>query len=288
VHHVSNDGVKIEFATLQESCHLIPSSPKFPPYDPLQINPFENDVVEPNRLFGFAVYAKERNPATGPDGVDREGKLGGVTRHLKDDIDATRASMSDFREWILGERVKDRICPDFACRFRPELADFGGKHLRRSGGLTNGDGHLADRSHPGDQNCTTFERTGHGGMNCITQRVLECRDEGRNFSGSWSGVLPRNHRVLCEAAVDINTEDDGVRTNVRLTLEALDARSTHDVRLAGHKISDRPFGDPFTKLHNRSAELVANDARRLDSSRGPFVPVVDVQIGAADGRRLKF
>jgi Glycosyltransferase family 87 len=93
-----------------------------------------------------------------------------------------------------------------------------------------------------------------------------------------------HHHEGGEAAVDVHPEDAGVEADMEVPAQAGVAMPAHEVRFDG---------DPPAVLHVRAspaahhlaAELVADDPRRMHSRRRPGVPVIEVHVGAADGRR---
>lgn len=52
---------------------------------------------------------------------------------------------------------------------------------------------------------------------------------------------------------------------------------------AGDEFADFAVGDAFADFDDLTAEFVADDPGRVDSAFAPFVPVVDVEVGAAEG-----
>ena len=56
--------------------------------------------------------------------------------------------------------------------------------------------------------------------------------------------------------------------------------------LGGDVIADLRLADERAGLDDRPCELVTECERRLDALLRPVVPLVDVQVGAADARRL--
>src|SRR5205814_10724935 len=58
--------------------------------------------------------------------------------------------------------------------------------------------------------------------------------------------------------------------------------AAHDVALAADEIADLEAADVRAALHDRADELVPDNQRHRNRSLRPRVPVVDVQVGAAD------
>src|SRR2546422_4646793 len=56
------------------------------------------------------------------------------------------------------------------------------------------------------------------------------------------------------------------------------------MRLGRDVVPDGDRRHPRAGLDDLAAQLMADDARRVDTALGPFVPAVDVVIGPAEGR----
>src|SRR6185312_921309 len=88
--------------------------------------------------------------------------------------------------------------------------------------------------------------------------------------------------VLGERTVAVHADADGVRAQVLAAGAAVAAVAAHDVAFGGDAVADLVAGDTGADLHDAADELVADGEARLDRALGPFVPLVDVQVGAAD------
>ena len=64
--------------------------------------------------------------------------------------------------------------------------------------------------------------------------------------------------------------------------EAMTAQPAHDVTLAGDQVAGVEVVHVAADFDDLADELVADDERRRDGLRGPRVPRLDVQVGAAD------
>ncbi len=74
--------------------------------------------------------------------------------------------------------------------------------------------------------------------------------------------------------------------DVRLANAALQALAAGHVHLGGNEVAFLHAGDFIANGFDGAAELVAGDERRMNAALCPLVPLVNVQIGAADGRHL--
>ena len=64
--------------------------------------------------------------------------------------------------------------------------------------------------------------------------------------------------------------------------EAVAAAAADDVAFAGDKLADGEVGDVRAEGYNFADELVADDEPLTDGGFGPDVPLINVEIGAAD------
>ena len=76
--------------------------------------------------------------------------------------------------------------------------------------------------------------------------------------------------------------------DVGFTGAALVTLAARHMHLGGNKIAFFHRRHVLAGGHHVAAKLMAGNQRRLDAVLRPLVPVVYVQIGAADGRHLHF
>jgi hypothetical protein len=74
-----------------------------------------------------------------------------------------------------------------------------------------------------------------------------------------------------------------VSTKMARTGSTVTATTTHDVAFGYNPGAYLDTGYLVAKGANPTNEFVAHSDRRLESALGPLVPLVDVQVGAADG-----
>ena len=75
---------------------------------------------------------------------------------------------------------------------------------------------------------------------------------------------------------------DGVRAEVPPAGHAVAAAAADDVPLAADEVARLEVGDVRADLDDLADELVADDERHRDRLLRPGVPLVDVEVGAAD------
>src|SRR5205807_91361 len=96
-------------------------------------------------------------------------------------------------------------------------------------------------------------------------------------------VRLRNHYVFCEGAVCIDTNDLYVLTDVGLAGAALQALAAGHMHLSGNEVSFFHTGDLIAEGDHFAAELMPGNQRRMNAILSPAIPVVDMEIGAANG-----
>ena len=95
-----------------------------------------------------------------------------------------------------------------------------------------------------------------------------------------------NDDVFGEGAVGVDADDLHVLADVRLADAALQALAAGHVHFGGDEVAFLHAGDFVADGFDRAAELVAGNERRMNAALRPLVPLVNVQVGAADGGHL--
>jgi hypothetical protein len=92
----------------------------------------------------------------------------------------------------------------------------------------------------------------------------------------------RKHDVLGEGAIAVDTYSEGVGAEMPTARETVAATPADDVAFSADKLADGKIGDVGADSYDFTNELVADNEPLTDSGLGPRVPVVDVEISAAD------
>jgi len=125
-------------------------------------------------------------------------------------------------------------------------------------------------------------------MDRVPERLLQGGDLGAQARRVPPAVLGREHDVAGKRAITVDAKDAHVLTEVEEAALALAAGVVDDVGFRG---DERPGLDVRHAVANRddpTGHLVAEDPRRTNVLPGPVVPIVDVHVGAANGRRRHF
>ena len=168
------------------------------------------------------------------------------------------------------------------------LVDFDRKNLRCPHGLRHRNRKQPDRSTAGDGYGFCGDLPGQHGMNGIAQRIEDGGILLRNGGIELPDIGFGNDHVLGEGAVGIDADDFHVLADVRFAGAALQALAASHVHLGGDKVAFFHAGDFIAESRDFAAEFVAGNQRRVNAVLRPAIPVVDVQVGAADGRDFHF
>src|SRR5690606_15088019 len=114
----------------------------------------------------------------------------------------------------------------------------------------------------------------HDGGHLVGDGPIELPDVGRG-----------HHHIGGEAPVPVDATNLDVLANVGLAGPAVGAPAAGEVHLGGDGgAHGEALGvDPGAQGGQAPAELVAEDEGELEAGLGPGVPLVDVDVGAADG-----
>ena len=153
---------------------------------------------------------------------------------------------------------------------------------RRARRFADADGEDADRSASGDEHRRAGNLGGEHGVERVAHRIVNAADVERDVVVEMPDVRRRHRDVLGETAVAIDADDLRVRADVRVAGAAEQASAVDDVAFGGHAIAFAHVGDEAADLHDFAGELVADDDRRFHAPLRPRVPIVDVNVGAAD------
>ncbi len=129
----------------------------------------------------------------------------------------------------------------------------------------------------------SFDVGGEGGVDGIAKVLAQHGHFGGHVGRIDPAVLPRHGDVLRKRTVAIDADDLGFRRHVAQVAFVILAVVVDDVAFARDEIAHFALGDFAAHLHDVAADFVTLDQRHgFHASLRPGVPVVDVQIGAAD------
>ena len=144
--------------------------------------------------------------------------------------------------------------------------------------------HAADRAGAGDQHVLAEHVEGERGVDGVPERVEDRGDLLVDARPVVPDVRHRQRDELGERARPVDAEADRVRAEVAPPGHAVAAAAADDVALAADEVADGEVAHVRAERDDLADELVPDDHRHGDRLRRPVVPLVDVEVGAADAR----
>ena len=153
-------------------------------------------------------------------------------------------------------------------------------------GAGHGNREQADGAAAGDGYGLGGDFSGQHGVYGVAEGIEDRRVLQRNGGIELPDIRFGNDDVFGEGAVGVDADDLHVLADVRFAGAALQALAAGHVHLGGNEVAFLHAGDFVAERRHFSAEFVPGNERRMNAVLRPAVPVVDVQVGAADGRDL--
>ena len=85
-----------------------------------------------------------------------------------------------------------------------------------------------------------------------------------------------------EGPVPVDADDARVAADVAVARAALQAMPAHDVAFSGDELPYAQLRDTLAHRHDLPGEFVPHHDRRMDPALGPGIPLVNMDISAAD------
>jgi hypothetical protein len=119
-----------------------------------------------------------------------------------------------------------------------------------------------------------MERVPHG--------IVNTADFVRHVVVQVPHVCGGHRNVLGETAVTVDTNDFGVRTDMRVTRSAEQASAIDNMTFGRHTVAFFDIGHQAANLHDVAGKFMADYEWRTAPPFGPIIPVVNVDVGTAD------
>src|ERR1022692_1743358 len=207
-----------------------------------------------------------------------------MPRHLEHHVYAKSSGLLHHDRFRVFFRRIDHVVGLHLSRdLAPVLVYFDGEQTGRAHGPSYGDGKKPDRPAARDGHGFCSDLTGEHGMDGIAQRIENRGILRRNGGIKFPDIRFRNDDVLGEGAVGIDADDLHVLANVSFAGAALQALAARHVHLGGNKIAFLHAGHFIAERGHLAAKLVSGNQRRMNTALGPAIPVINMQVGAADG-----
>jgi hypothetical protein len=281
VHAVSDDGGDVE-AGLEHDGHHVPGLVHLAAVDSAEGELVEDDLVpvDGDLLGGDSEHGDLASVAHVSEHVT-EGR--GVAGHLKSYIKSfVHVQLSlDFIEGYRS-RVYGAGHAYFFGKFATVLVGIGDDDVTRAGVTDDGCSHDSDRAGSGDEDVFAEDREGERGVDGVAEGI----EDGGYFERDAGRVLPDvghgQDDELGEGSVAIDSDTHGVGAEVATASETVAAAAADYVAFAGDDGSDGEVFDVGADGDDFADEFVADDEAGLDDGACPGVPLVDVEVGAAD------
>ena len=119
-------------------------------------------------------------------------------------------------------------------------------------------------------------------MDGIAERVEDGADLVVDLVGQRHDVEGRDAHILGEGAGDVDADAAGLRVEVEVAGAGGAAPHADDVALARDPLPDLEVADVGADGGDLAGIFVADDHRHRHGAARPLVPVIDVEVGAAD------
>ena len=257
------------------------------------INAFERQALEDHFVpidGGFVGQdAKQRQLAAVVHRLDHVAQRARIARHLQPDVEAL--VHVDFRHHVAQGLLVGAHRPRRAHlpgERQAIVVDVGDDDLARAGVAAHGDRHQADRPGAGDQHVLAHEIERQRGMHGVAERIEDRRDLVGHRVRNEIGVRRGDGDVVGEGAGPVDADAFGVAAQMRAPGAAIAAEAAHDVPFARHPLADFQRVDVTPDRLDHPDIFMADDHRHGDRGLRPFVPIIDMQIRAADRRLPHF
>jgi hypothetical protein len=171
---------------------------------------------------------------------------------------------------------------DFIRKVAAVLVGVGDDDIAGSGVTGNRRGHDADRACTSDENVFAEDGKGERGVNGVAERIEDGGDLMRDAGRVAPDIGHRDDDVLGEGSVAIDADSKRVGAEVAAAGEAVSTATADYMAFAADDLANGEIGDVGAHGYDFADELVANDEALADGGFCPGIPVVDVEVGAAD------
>src|SRR5205807_367239 len=163
------------------------------------------------------------------------------------------------------------------------ISNFDGEHLGRPQRASHSYGEQPDGPASGDGHALRRDLAGQHCVHRIPQWIQNRCVLLRYCWIKLPDIRLRNTNVLSKRPVRIDPDDFHKLADVRFAGTALQTLAAGDVHLSGNEIAFLDAGDLLTVSHHLAAELVPWNQWWMNPSLRPAVPVINVEVGPADG-----
>ena len=278
-------------ATLQHVDHLVPGIKDLAAIDAADGQTVPDDFLPVDlRLLGM--NTKNGNLSAVVHIIDHGGKSGTIAGHFQTDIEAfLQADVLDgFFQTFSGhvDRIDRRR--DLFAQVQAVVVHIGDDDTAGADMVRNCCSHHTNCTAAGDQDILADHIIGQCCMDCIAQRIKGrnhiLRNGVRNCNRNY--IILRNDKILSKRTIPVYTNANGITAEVLAAFTTVTADTAGDVAFTGHDLAHFILGYCRADFNDFTTILVADRRSDFDRFLGPFIPVVNMQIGAADGGLMDF
>ena len=179
-------------------------------------------------------------------------------------------------------RVESDGCTHAAREVESKRVEVRDHHMSSACMFHDRGSHESDGSGSGDQNIFAQAIEAQRGVNCIPERIKDGSDVTIDVIVMMPDVGHRQRDVFGERARSIHTDSLCILAQMSSACEAISAAAAYDVSFAGDDFAREEVLNIRTHFDDFADEFMADHHRYGNRLLGPCIPVVDVQIGAAD------
>ena len=162
------------------------------------------------------------------------------------------------------------------------IAEIGNDYVPGSGELADCGRHGTNETCTGDKHVLAEHRERQGCVRGVSERIHDCDEIVRYARIDLHHIGGRDTEVLGKGAVAVHAYAYGIFAYMFAASAAVAAMAAGYMPLSGDAVADLVVTDSAAELDNLAYIFVAYGHRRLDCVLGPLVPIVDVQVSAAD------
>ena len=269
-------------ARRQHGNHLVPGLEHLAAVDRLDGQSLEYDL-RPfyGRLAGRDAH--QRDLAAHDHHLDHLPEGGGGAAHLHADVESLGHFQPghDVVEVLLFDVDRPHI-GKLRCQFETERINVGDDNVAGPDMAGHGGSHDADRAGTGDQHILADQIERQGSVHGIAQGIHNRRQIIADLIRQLDDVKGGYGQIFGKGTGSIDPDPSCVRSEMEMPGPRGPALVTHQMALPGHPQAFFQALDMIAQTDDLADIFMADDHRHRDGRGGPFVPIVNMNIGAAD------
>jgi hypothetical protein len=266
--------------------HLVPGLEHLAAVDALDGDALEDDLV-PIDAGVRGQDAEQGDMAAVKHVVEHVVEGPGIARHLQADVEAFADVL---RLHGGGERaalyIDDVGGAHLGGEVEAVVVDVGDDDVAGAEIAADAGGDDADGAGAGDQHVLADDVERQRAVGGVAVGIEEGGDLRGDLRRDQPQVLRGHADVFGEGAVAVDADAAGMGAEMAAAGAAVAALAAGEVAFGRDTVADLVVVDARTHFDDAADELVADDKAGRDRALGPFIPLIDVEVGAADGGLL--